>query len=71
MTPRAYPRSLGASSAKFGPCGVCGEYATDVHLTPTDPAHYVFGHRECVAPLTDQSAADMLNRRRAAQGKTR
>jgi hypothetical protein len=55
--------SRGASSAKFGPCEVCGRDVSDVHLqvegeiTPASASQHeftamtgrdLFGHRECL-----------------------
>ncbi len=59
-----YPRSLGHSSARYGPCEVCGRYASDVSigfvdedgvkLVGTLPPSVIFratarfGHAECL-----------------------
>lgn len=44
------------SSAKFGPCEVCGKWASEVHIQSHLDAHGCyrsdgFGHRECLVGL--------------------
>lgn len=48
-----FPRNTGRSSAFFGLCKVCGEYASEVWSTQThEGAGYAMGHEACVRPLT-------------------
>lgn len=44
-------KSTGESSRKYGPCEVCGKWASEVYLRRVDAAHgdYVFGHRDCIS----------------------
>lgn len=41
------PKSLQASSVKYGPCEVCGKPAAEVFITAAG-SDYVFGHKECL-----------------------
>ncbi len=51
---KSYPRSIGSSSTRFGNCEVCKKYVSDVHITTTQNGqNKAFGHKECIAPLTD------------------
>ena len=47
-----FPRNTQRSSAFFGLCKCCGEYASEVWSTPTNEgAGYAMGHEACVRPL--------------------
>lgn len=40
-------KSLKASSAKYGPCEICNQHASEVHIRAIGESH-VFGHAVCV-----------------------
>jgi hypothetical protein len=48
-TPQA-PRSLGASSVKYGACEVCGQPVADVHILRIGNDS-LFGHEDCLRKL--------------------
>lgn len=44
----SYLRSTGASSAKFGPCEICGLHVSEVFMRGGARGQWTFGHETCL-----------------------